>query len=432
MKAHLALVLAFALNTIACGPPSDQSEPPPTAELTAASLHEQAIVVDGHVHIMTPVFHQGIDPWEVQETGLFDYARAKQGGLDVVIHTVYIEDPYANYNYTVKQAFRLIELFYQIVDANKDKMELALTSADVRRITADGKMAAILALEGGMDPEGDLDVLRSFHRLGVRMMQFTTHNTSNALTDAWVGEKKWGGITDRGREVIREMNRLGMMIDISHASEEAQFQIIEASQAPVVDTHTALGRFSGRTRTMSDELLKALGAKGGLMSMHHSGSALSAAYTEWERAQGRGRPEQRRHLIEGMKLFREPIGYGDYITKLDAELHDRWTRERSNRGGNGYGRPWKERQQELVDAGAPLPSVEDWVEQLEHVLSLVGDDHVGIGLDLMSGGGGLQDFDATSYSRFTEGMLKKGLEPSTVRKVLGENWLRVLDAAKVP
>ncbi len=432
MKAHFALLLAFALNTIGCGPPSDEAEPPPTAELTAASLHEQAIVIDGHVHIMTPVFHQGIDPWEVQETGLFDYARAKQGGLDVVIHTVYIEDPYANYNYTVKQAFRLIALFYQIVEANKDKMELALTSADVRRIAADGKMAAILALEGGMDPEGDLDVLRSFYRLGVRMMQFTTHNTSNALTDAWVGEKKWGGITDRGREVIREMNRLGMMIDISHASEEAQFQIIEASQAPVVDTHTALGRFSGRTRTMSDELLKALAAKGGLMSMHHSGSALSAAFTEWEHAQGRPRAERRRHLIEGMKLFREPIGYGDYITRLDAELHDRWTRERSNRGGNGYGRPWRERQQELVDAGAPLPSVEDWVEQLEHVLSLVGDDNVGIGLDLMSGGGGLQDFDATSYGRFTEGMFGKGLEPKTIRKVLGENWLRVLDAAKVP
>ena len=86
----------------------------------------------------------------------------------------------------------------------------------------------------------------------------------------------------------------------------------------------------------------------------------------------------------------------------------------------------------MVDAGAPLPTIDDWVEQLEHVIRLVGDDHVGIGLDLMSGGGGLQDFDATSYARFTEGMLKKGLEPSTVRKVLGENWLRVLDAAKVP
>ena len=110
--------------------------------IDAAKLHDEAIVVDGHVHIITPVFHQGIDPWKVQETGLWDYARAKQGGLDVVIHTVYIEDPYNNYNYAVKQAVRLIETFYQVLDANSDKMELALTSADVRRIVGGGKMAA--------------------------------------------------------------------------------------------------------------------------------------------------------------------------------------------------------------------------------------------------------------------------------------------------
>ena len=163
--------------------------------INAAKLHEEAIVVDGHVHIITPVFHQGIDPWQVQETGLWDYARAKQGGLDVVIHTVYIEDPYNHYNYAVKQAGRLIETFYQVLDANSDKMELALTSADVRRIVSQGKMAAILALEGGFDTEGDLQVLRLFHRLGVRMIQPISHNTTNAFLDAGLGEKRWGGLT---------------------------------------------------------------------------------------------------------------------------------------------------------------------------------------------------------------------------------------------
>ena len=191
----------------------------PTASLAqstdAAKLHEEAIVVDGHVHIVTPVFHQGIDPWEVQETGLFDYARAKQGGLDVVVHTVYIEDPYNNYNYAVKQACRLIEIFYRVLDANSDKMELALNSADVRRIVGKGKMAAILALEGGFDTEGDLDVLRLFHRLGVRMIQPISHNTTNAYMDAKLGVKKWGGLTEQGRKVIAEMNRLGILIDLS-------------------------------------------------------------------------------------------------------------------------------------------------------------------------------------------------------------------------
>jgi len=161
--------------------------------IDAAKLHDEAIVIDGHVHIITPVFHQKINPWQVQKTGLFDYARAKQGGLDVVVHTVYIEDPYNNYNYAVKQACRLIETFYRVLDANSDKMELALTSADVRRIVAKGKMAAILALEGGFDTEGDLDVLRLFHRLGVRMIQPISHNTTNAFMDAGLGMSKWGG-----------------------------------------------------------------------------------------------------------------------------------------------------------------------------------------------------------------------------------------------
>ena len=220
------LVFLSALVLLSCW----GTEATNAQSIDAARLHDEAIVVDGHVHIITPVFHQGIDPWKVQETGLFDYARAKQGGLDVVVHTVYIEDPYNNYNYAVKQACRLIETFYRVLDANADKMELALTSADVRRIVAKGKMAAILALEGGFDTEGDLDVLRLFYRLGVRMIQPLSHNTTNAFIDAKLGMKKWGGLTEQGRKIVAEMNRLGIMIDLSHATDEAKMQIIEASR----------------------------------------------------------------------------------------------------------------------------------------------------------------------------------------------------------
>ena len=205
--------------------------------IDAAKLHKDAIVIDGHVHIITPVFHQGYDPWKEQPTGLFDYVRAKKGGLDVVVHTVYIEDPYNNYNYSVKQALRLVSTFYNVLDANSDKMELALTSADVRRIVAKGKMAAILALEGGFDPEGDLQVLRMFYRLGVRMIQPVSHNTSNTLMDAGLGLTKWGGLTEQGRKAVAEMNRLGILIDVSHATDEAQLAIIAASRAPVVGSH---------------------------------------------------------------------------------------------------------------------------------------------------------------------------------------------------
>ena len=401
--------------------------------IDAAKLHEEAIVVDGHVHIITPVFHQGIDPWKVQETGLFDYARAKQGGLDVVVHTVYIEDPYNNYNYAVKQACRLIETFYRVLDANSDKMELALTSADVRRIVAKGKMAAILALEGGFDTEGDLDVLRLFYRLGVRMIQPLSHNTTNAFMDAKLGLTKWGGLTEQGRKVIAEMNRLGILIDLSHAAEDAKMQIIEASRAPVVGSHHGLKHFVDYPRSLSDEVLKAMAAKGGLVGMHTSPTMLSREYLQWRDAHASDRiAVSLRHLIEDYTFFRKPYeDFGAYIGELDAEMHDRWVRDRNVRGGTGYGNPWREVHDEAVEAGAPLPTVEEWTDQVDYAVEMVGDSYIGIGLDLMSGPG-LVDFDATSYPRLTESLVKRGYSEQRVKKILGENWLRLLDAAKAP
>ena len=406
----------------------------PTASLAqplnAAKLHEEAIVVDGHVHIITPVFHQGIDPWKVQETGLFDYARAKQGGLDVVVHTVYIEDPYNNYNYAVKQACRLVETFYRVLDANSDKMELALTSADVRRIVAKGKMAAILALEGGFDTEGDLDVLRLFYRLGVRMIQPISHNTTNAFMDAGLGMKKWGGLTDQGRKVISEMNRLGILIDLSHATDEAKMQIIEASRAPVVGSHHGLRHFVEHKRNLSDEVLKSMAAKGGLMGMHSSSGYIGDKLAAWRKSQTREPSGARtaprlRHLIGGFEFFRPAYeDFGDYIRRLDAKMHDRW------RNG-GYGTPWRELHRKAIEAGRPLPTVDDWANQVDYVVEITGDSHIAIGLDLMSGPN-MVDFDATGYSRLTEALVKLGYSEQRIKKILGENWLRLFDAAKAP
>ena len=238
-----------------------------TAQSTTA-LHDDAIVVDGHVHITNRVYWEGIDPWEAQATGLWDYARAEQGGLDVVIEHVYLEDPYNNYNYAVKQAVRLVETFYRVLEANPERMELALGGADIRRIVGNGKTAVILALEGGFDMEGDLDVLRLFYRLGVRLVQFSNHDTTSAFADAGLDDQVWDGITDHGRAVIAEMNRLGVLIDVSHASDAAQLQIIEASAAPVVASHHGLRHFSDSPRTLSDAVLEAMAAKGGLVGIH--------------------------------------------------------------------------------------------------------------------------------------------------------------------
>ena len=414
----LALALGAALLAAA---PATPGPPPQSPSRAALDFHKRALVVDGHVHLINAVFNQGIDPWKPQETGTFDYARAAKGGLDVVVEQLYIEDAYNRYNYTTKQACRLIETFYRVAEMHHDRMELARTSADVRRIVASGKLAVILALEGGFDMEGDLDVLRLFHRLGVRMVQLTNHETTNAMVDGPL-RPRWGGLSDHGREVIREMNRLGIVIDISHASDEAKSQIIAASRAPVVTSHNGLRHFAEQLGGLTDATLDALAARGGVMGLHSAGWLIDQKAMEWDRTWHSGQP--RREPLPPLVLDPEATDRR-FITELDARMRVRWLEQW------GYGRPWRKNQQEVVDAGAPLPTVERWAEQVEWVVRRVGPEHIGLGLDLMAGGNWLRDFDATSYPRLTAALQARGLGPEVLHKVLGENWLRVLDAARV-
>lgn len=391
--------------------------------LTDTQLHKKAIVVEGHAHVINNAFVLGHDPWTAQAVGTIDYARAKQGGVDVIVEQLYVEDEYNDYNYTVKQAVRLVETFYRILDANPDKMELALTSADVRRIVSQDKLAVILALEGGFDMEGDLDVLRLFARLGVRMVQLVNHETTNAMADSQA--RKWQGLSAHGRKVIAEMNRLGVIIDISHASDEAKLAIIEASHAPVVTSHNGLKHFNSRMGgNLSDAALDALARNGGLLGLHSAAWILSARSYEWGFYGPHNTPPEPGSKSLGAMPSRGAIDYGEYITNLDALMKDKW------QYGHGYLEPWRERQKRVLSQGAKLPTVDDWADQIEYIVKRVGPDHAGIGLDMMSGGHWLRDFDATSYPRLTSALRAKGFSDEVVFQILGANWLRVLDKAQ--
>lgn len=389
-------------------------------------LHDDLIVVDGHVHMITSVFNLGIDPWKMQSIGTFDYARAKQGGLDVAVEQLYTEDAYNNYNYTIKQTLRLIDTFYRVIEANPDKMALALDSRDVRRIVADGKLAIILALEGGMDMEGDLDVLRLYHRLGVRMIQLTSHSTTNALVDSAYDEARWGGLSEQGRMVIREMNRLGIIIDISHASDEAKSEIIAASRAPVVTSHNGLQRFSSFNGNLTDRHIQELADAEGLIGLHSANWFLSEASLNWGFNRPRTAPPPSWAKRFEVTSYRNSLDYGDYINDLDKLMTDKWLTY------YGYGEPWRRRQQDVVNAGAPLATVEDWATEVDYVVRLVGPDHISLGLDMMAGGNWLKDFDATCYPLMTKALIEKGYSHEMIGKIMGENWLRLLDTAKAP
>jgi membrane dipeptidase len=402
----VAAVAAAAVVTPARQPASGRNP------ASVQALHDSALVFAGHEHITNRVYLEGIDPWKSQPVGVWDYAKASQGGVDAVVENIWAEDIYNNYNVTPKQVMRLLETFFEILDRNRDKMELALTPADVRRIVASRKMAVILGLEAGWDFEGDLDILRLLHRFGLRFAQFTSHDTTNTYADART--RKWSGINDKGRAIIREMNRLGIVIDISHATNEAMLQIIEASAAPVTNSHAGLKHFveSGR---MPDETLRALARKGGVIGLHASGQQISPTYSAWLRT--RGEPGPGNGPLP--QLTRQPNDAdGRYIAELDAAVKARWLER--------YARPWAE----LVPDEPPGPTIDEWVQQVDYVIKLVGDDHIAMGFDMSRGGGYLRDFDAAKYSRITEALVRKGYSETTVRKVLGENWMRLFAQAR--
>ena len=379
------------------------------AQRPAASL-----LMDGHVHITNRVYWEGIDPWTPQPVGLFDYARARQGGANVVIENV-APYGYDDYDGVVKQVGRLIETFYRVLESHRDKMELALTSADVRRIVASGKLAVLLGIESGFDQDGDIDILRLWYRLGVRIVQFSSHGGTAYADAAFPKGEHWGGINDRGRQLIAEMNRLGMLVDISHATEPAMRQIVEASRAPVVGSHVGLRSFADRQGiNVPDDVARAVGAKGGLLGITSVGNATTQRYLDWTKTHRS--PPSPGGINEPpdwtMERHRGP-DYGAYANAFDAVMRTRW-REM-------WAHPWHD------DPEAPVPTVDEWADHVARAVALVGADHVGIGLDLWQGRSHLKDFDASGYRRLADALQARKIPT----QVLGENWLRVLDTAKV-
>jgi membrane dipeptidase len=386
--------------------------------LAQAQRPASALLMDGHVHITNRVYYEGIDPWKPQRTGEWDFARAREGGANVVIENI-APYGYQDYNATVKQVARLLETFHRMMDDHRDKMELALTSADVRRIVASGKMAVLLSIESGFDQEGDIDVLRLWHRLGVRFIQFAGQVTTAYADSSVRGDAKWGGINERGRRLIAEMNRLGIVIDITHATEAGQRQIIEASRAPVVASHVAMKAVCDNPGNMPDDILRALSAKGGLVGIHAAAAVVSPRYFEWSRTHpagvGLAYALQDAHDTEPRLIRQRPGDAAEYIDALDNRLRLLWKQF--------YAEPWHED----PSAEKLVPTVDEWADHVVYVVDTVGPSHVAIGLDLTQGRSTLKNFDARSYGEMKNVLTKRKVP----NEVLAENWLRVLDAAKV-
>ncbi len=367
----------------------------------ARTLHQNAFVFDAHVHVVDRQFYHGGDMGQRVDDGQFDLVRAKEGGLDAMFFSLFVTEQYYPARMETKQVLRLVDAAYDQLAKNKDKIELALTASDIERISGAGKIAAFMDLEGGFDLDGDLAVLRSLYRLGLRSFQLPAHNWANNFADSCCAPPKWHGLNDRGRAVIREANRLGMVINVSHGSDETIAQAIEVSSDPVLATHHGLRSFNNIPRTMSDELLKKLAAKGGVIGFQIGNEFHNVKVFNW-RTEHAGKP-----FWDTTDIGRKEAAMT--IEQLDALAAPQFP---------------------MVGVNAPEEiklTPYEWLAVVDRAIALVGEDHVMLGSDFDGGPTlprGMRDI--RDLPMLTEAMLARGWSETRIRKFLGGNLLRVV------
>lgn len=366
----------------------------------ARKLHDDVFVFDAHVHVVNRQFYHGGDMGQRVNDGQFDLVRAKEGGIDAMFFSLFVTEDYYPQRLEAKQTLRLMDLAFEQLDRNKDKIELARTAADIARINRAGKIAAILDLEGGFDLDGDLGVLRNLYRLGLRSAQLTAHNWANNFADSCCSAPKYQGLNERGKAVVREMNRLGMVINVSHASDETIAQTVALSRVPVLATHHGLRMVNNIPRNMPEDLMRKLAAKGGVIGFQIGNEFHNVKAFNW-RTQHAGKPFWDTAEIAARK---EQMT----IEQIDKRVAPQFP---------------------MVGLNMPDDVIfgpGDWLAVVEKAIAIVGEDHVMLGSDFDGGPTpprGMRDISDTPM--LTEAMLQRGWSETRIRKFLGGNLLRV-------
>lgn len=388
------------LQSLFAAPVAGNNRPLTLPDKPMPRLHREAFVMDGHVHVMTRELLLGTDIGQRYPDGTVDLPRAKEGGLDAMFFSVYTPEQYYPGRFEVKNTFRVVNLALDQLKKNNLMIELALTASDIERINKKGKMAAFLDLEGGYDLDGDINLLRALHRLGLRSMQLTAHNTTNAFIDACNDTSRWGGINDLGKKIIAEMNSLGMVINIAHASNNAILQTVQASKDPVIYSHGGFYSIVGHPRCITDEAAKALASKGGVIGIQFGSLFNNPKYWKWQKS----KPSRETTPSTVQQSVMKTIKDVDKQLATEVPLNFRGT----------------------------IPD-EYWmhVDQLAKVIDygvkLVGEDHIALGSDF-DGGPELphEIKDISDYPQMTIAMQKIGYSDQRIKKILGLNWLRVI------
>ncbi|MDZ7268924.1 MAG: dipeptidase [candidate division KSB1 bacterium] len=295
------------------------------ASETAARLHAQALVIDAHLDVLYHLSRTGsrADLSQRRASGHFDFVRAREGGLDASFFAIFVSNRFnATPDGAFREAQRLLEMLQRLLAANACSAGLAGTPEEVRRLVQAGKHAVILSLENGTPIGRDLSRLQHFYQQGIRYLTLC-HNQDNQICDSsYDNRRTHRGLSAFGKQVVAEMNRLGMMIDVSHVSDEAFWQVLQLSQSPVIASHSGLRKFRSFQRNLSDEMLLALKKNGGVVCLNFGAMFLSEDY----RRRRQTLQDVVKHIDHAVRLIgADHVGLGsdfDGVDEMPAGLED--------------------------------------------------------------------------------------------------------------
>ena len=382
----LGLVGALSLTTVAVAQEYKASE-------RAHRLAQDNLIIDTHIDVPYRLNKDWEDVTRATKRGDFDYPRAKQGGLNVPFMSIYIpaqleQTPGASY----QLAHQLIDSMEAIAWRAPQKFAMAYNVDQVMQQQERGVISIALGMENGSPIEGDINNLHEFYNRGIRYITLA-HSQSNHISDSsYDVRRQWNGLSPFGKELVKEMNNVGVMIDISHVSDEAFWQAVEISKVPVIASHSSLRRYTpGFERNMSDEMIKGLAKNGGVIMINFGSSFVT----------------------------QQANRYGDIVRKQIAAINEQ------------YGEGSEEAEQRIAEVRKknpfPFATLEEVLDHIDHVKNLVGIDYIGIGSDYDGVGDSLPVGlkDVSTYPNLVQGLLDRGYSDEEIEKILYKNFVRV-------
>ena len=362
----------------------------------AKKLHFSSIVVDTHDDTTQRFLDGKFDIGERHADGNIDVPRMRDGGLNAIFFSIWIPSKTVGPT-AVKQALDQIDAVREQVRKHPKDLALATTSAEIREAHKQNKIAALMGLEGGHMIDNDLATLRSYAALGVRYITLT-HMGNTEWADSSTDKSEHNGLTDFGKDVVREMNRLGVIVDISHVSDKTFYDVLAVSKAPVFASHSSCRSICNAARNMTDDMLRDLAKNGGVVQINYHVGFLSQEFRDFEK----NNPDAEKEINAEVK---KRCGDNEACTLVTGDQVVR----------------------DMMQAGK-LPKVDYTaiIDHIDHAVKIAGIDHVGLGSDFDGAVMPIGMQDVTHLPQITEALQKKGYSDSDVRKILGENTLRLM------